>query len=114
MKKFLSIALVLLMMVSASLADTNGGFAGAFARLGAGARAKALGNAYTGLAQGPSAMYYNPGALPFAQKFEFSANTARMAFDRSLDYLAFTAPVHPKAGAGKQMVNAGVGLGWLH
>jgi len=108
--------MLLLLVASCSLgwADTNGGFAGAFARLGAGARAKALGDAYTGLADGPSAIYFNPGALPFASRYEFSATTARMALDRSLDYLAFTAPLHPKAGPDKRIVNAGVGLGWLH
>lgn len=114
MKKLHSILLLLFVLSSLSLAETDGGLAGAFARLGAGARAKALGNAYTGLAQGPSAIYFNPGALPFAQKYEFSATTAHMAMDRSLAYLAFTAPLHPKAGPARQMVNAGVGIGWLH
>jgi hypothetical protein len=114
MRKTLSVLLILSVLTTVSLADTNGGFAGAFARLGAGARAKALGDAYTGLAQGPSAMYFNPGALPFAHHFEFSATTARMSLDRSLDYIAFTAPVHPKAGPEKRAVNAGLGVGWLH
>ena len=114
MRKSHFVLLALFTLTSVSLAGSDGGFAGAFARLGAGARAKALGDAYTGLAQGPSAMYFNPGALPFAQHLEFSATTAKMALDRSLDYIAFTAPVHPRTGPEKKAVNAGLGVGWLH
>jgi hypothetical protein len=113
MKKSVVI-IALLALVASSFAGTNGGLGGAFARMGAGARAKALGNAYVAMAEGPSAIYFNPGALPFAQKREFNATHASMALDRSLNYVAFSAPVHPKAGPEKRVVNGGVGLGWLH
>jgi len=112
--KTLTSFIALLTFVCAAIAGTNGGTAGAFARIGAGARAKALGNAYTGLAQGPSAVYFNPGALPFQIKREVAATTARLALDRRLDYLAFSTSVHPKPRPGAKPVNAGVGLGWLH
>ena len=113
MKKLVAIAALLTFAVTA-FADTNGGMAGAFARIGAGARAKGLGGAFTGVGQGPAAIYFNPGALPFGQGPEFTANLSKMALDRSLHYLAFATPVHPKAGPGKQVVNAGVGVAWLH
>jgi hypothetical protein len=113
MKKIVVIA-VTFVFATSSFAGTNGGLGGAFARMGAGARAKALGNAYVAVAEGPSAIYFNPGALPFAQKREFNATLAHMALDRRLDYIAFAAPVHPKAGPEKRVVNGGVGLGWLH
>jgi hypothetical protein len=112
MKKLLVI--ILLFTFGTTYADTNGGFAGAFARMGAGARARAMGGAYTGLAEGPAAIYYNPGALPFLPKREFMAMTSKMALDRRLDYLAFATSVHPHAGPEKRAVNAGVGLAWLH
>jgi hypothetical protein len=113
MKKTLLLATLLVFAISA-FADTNGGLGGAFGRIGAGARARALGNAFTGLGAGPSAIYFNAGALPFQPRPQFAATTSRMAFDRRLDYLAFVAPLHPKAGPEKRVVNAGVGLGWLH
>lgn len=113
MRKFIVIIAALGVSVAA-FAGTNGGTAGAFARVGAGARAKAMGNAYTGLAAGPSAIYFNPGALPFGAGPEFAATTAQLALDRSVDYLAFSAPVHPKPGPAAKAVNAGVGVGWLH
>ena len=104
----------LLIVASACFAGTNGGLAGAFGRVGAGARAKAMGNAYTGLAEGVSALYFNPGALPFQESSQFGISASKMALDRSVQYLAFATPVHPKAGPDKRVVNAGFGVGWLH
>jgi hypothetical protein len=113
MKKIIVVISLFALTLTAS-AGTNGGMAGAFARIGAGARAKGLGGAYTGVGVGPAAIYFNPGALPFGSGPEFSANVSKMALDRSLHYLAFATPVHPKAGPGKRAVNAGVGVAWLH
>jgi len=112
MKKTTLIIIALLCGSQLLWAGTNGGIAGSFARVGAGARAKAMGNAYTGLAEGTSAIYFNPGALPFGESAMFTATTSKMALDRNLDYIAFVAPVHPKAEG--QVVNAGLGLAWLH
>jgi hypothetical protein len=114
MKKILILPLLILTIAGSSLAGSDGGFAGAFARMGAGARAKAMGNAYCAVADGPSAIYFNAGALPFQKNLEFNAATSHMALDRRIDYIGFIAPVHPKAGPEKKTVNAGVGLGWLH
>jgi hypothetical protein len=113
MKKLIC-TLIILFLATTAFAGTNGGLGGAFGRMGAGARAKALGNAYTGLAEGTSAIYFNPGALPFAKRREFSASASSMSLDRSMQYLAFVTPLHPKAGPDKKAVNAGVGIGWLH
>jgi hypothetical protein len=113
MKKYLLIASIAT-LASVSIAGTNGGMAGAFSRMGAGARAKGLGGAYTGVGQGAAAVYFNPAALPFGQAREFSANLSKMALDRDMHYLAFAAPVRPKAGQGARPVNAGVGVAWLH
>src|SRR3989339_139964 len=107
-----SLVIALLCVTIIAQAGPNGGLGGSFARVGAGARAKARENAFTGLGEGTSAIYFNPAALPFGKSATFTATTSRMALDRSLDYIAFIAPVHPKAEG--QVVNAGLGLGWLH
>lgn len=111
MKRF---TLVLSLLSSVCFASTNGGTAGSFARMGAGARAKAMGNAHVAIASGPSAIYFNPGALSFQERGVFSANATQLSLDRSLQYLAFSTSVHPKTGPQKKVVNAGVGVGWLH
>ncbi|MCL4305209.1 hypothetical protein KJZ99_04795 [bacterium] len=106
--------IILSLLLATSLhAGTNGGLGGAFTRVGAGVRAQAMGNAFTAVAEGPSALYFNPGALPFHTTSEFSASSRSMALDRRVDYLAFSTPLHPKAAEG-QVVNAGVAVGWLH
>jgi hypothetical protein len=114
MKKIVLLAIVIALLSTVAFADTNGGFGGAFARMGAGTRANSMGNAFTAVAEGPSALYFNPGALPFSPQMEFNASVENMAFDRSLDYLAFSTPLHPKAGPDKKVVRAGLGVGWLH
>ena len=88
--------LVAILALTTSLfAGTNGGFGGAYSRVGAGVRAQAMGNAFTAVAQGPSALYFNPGALSFQESSEFSASSRSMALDRRTDYLAFSSPLHP-------------------
>lgn len=112
MKKITLALVALLAIAFCAYADTNGGVGGAFARMGAGARALGMGNAYTGLAEGTSAIYFNPGAISYGEALMFTATTSQLSLDRSLDYVAFIAPVHPQAEG--QVVNAGLGLGWLH
>jgi len=114
MKRIFFIPIAILLLAWPTFAGTNGGLGGAFTRIGAGARAKAMGNAFVAVAEGPSAVYFNPAALSFGEKREFTATLSRMALDRSLDYLAFSTPLRPKAGPEKKAVKAGVGLGWLH
>ncbi|MCB9365775.1 MAG: hypothetical protein H6508_01110 [Calditrichaeota bacterium] len=107
------VAAALLFVSSLSLAGTNGGYGGAFTRVGAAVRAQGMGNAFTAVAQGPSALYFNPGALSFQTVSEFNASSRSMALDRRVDFLAFSTPLHPRAAEGK-VVNAGVAVGWLH
>ncbi|MFH1011026.1 MAG: hypothetical protein V1784_07315 [bacterium] len=112
-RKKLAVAWTILFLCAPLLyGGTNGGMAGAFGRMGAGARAKSLGDAYTGFADGPWAIYYNPGALPFLEKREFSSAISILALDRSLHFLSFATPLHPKTG--KVRTDAGFGIGWLH
>ena len=82
--------------------------AGAFSRLGFGARGIALGNA---LAADPSAdvsPHYNPALLPSASGQRVSASAALLSFDRDLQFLEFTTPLGPTAGIGLSFTHAGV------
>ncbi|MBK6911063.1 MAG: hypothetical protein IPH10_09085 [bacterium] len=101
-----------LLISSTAFAATNGGLGGAFTRVGAGVRAQAMGNAFTAVAEGPSALYFNPGALSFQENSEFNASSRSMALDRRVDYVGFSTPLKPKTEG--KVVNAGVAVGWLH
>lgn len=65
-----------------------------FLNIGAGARASALGSAYTALADDANSIYYNPGGLAFAKR-EVSVMHAAWALDGSYD---FAAAVFPAGG----------------
>ncbi len=90
------------------------GAAGSFLRLGIGARAKAMGDAYTALARGIEASYYNPAGLPFLDKKEVVVSYRVLSLDRQFTYLGFGVPIRPKVAAGEQTINGGLALTWIH
>lgn len=92
---------------------TQGGEAGAFLRLGLGARAKALGNAYSALARSVEATYYNPAGLPFIQDKEILASYRFLALDRQFTFVGFGMPISPEVGPDQTTVNGGFSLSWL-
>lgn len=82
--------------------------AGAFSRLGFGARGMALGNALVADPSADVSPHYNPALLPSASGQRVSASAALMAFDRELQFLEFTTPLGPTAGIGLSLTHAGV------
>lgn len=72
-----------------------GGRAGAYSRMGFGARGMGMGNALTAVTTGEAVGYYNPAALPFAQYRNISASFGILTLDRRLNFLSFTQPLGP-------------------
>jgi len=83
--------------------------AGAFSRLGFGARGMALGNALVADPSADVSPHYNPALLPSASGQRVSASAALLSFDRKLQFLEFTTPIGPTAGIGLSLIHAGVG-----
>jgi hypothetical protein len=109
-KKSLIILLILSLWGINSYAGTNGGYSGAFLRLGLGARALGMGNAQVAVAQGPWALYYNPGALPWTSHREIALTTYSLSLDREFYFVGAAIPLRPHNAP----VQAGVALGWIH
>lgn len=110
MKRLILCALLtcLALLPAPALAETGaGGGAGAYLKMGIGARPLALGGAFAGLAEGPSALYYNPAGLAHQATREVDTMHAMLTLDRSLDAFAYA---HPLAKAGKPGTLA---LGWV-
>ncbi|MBU0561341.1 MAG: hypothetical protein KKG93_17445 [Bacteroidetes bacterium] len=63
---------------------------GAFARLGFGARGKAMGNAMTSVIGGNLVSYYNPALSVFQNKNSFQSSYSLLSLDRSLNFVSFT------------------------
>jgi hypothetical protein len=90
------------------------GKAGAFLRLGVGARAKAMGDANTAMARGIEASYYNPAGLPFLENKQVLASYRFLSLDRQFTYVGFGMPIKPKVGpGGEKPINGGFALSWL-
>jgi hypothetical protein len=88
-----------LLLPVSSYSDTNFGQAGDYLRAGAGARALAMGGAFTAVADDASTEYWNPAALAFLEEFQFQTMYAPYSLDTKEYYLSFVAPLGPKWGA---------------
>ncbi|UCE26268.1 MAG: PorV/PorQ family protein [Candidatus Coatesbacteria bacterium] len=73
-------------------ADT-GGTTATFLELGVGGRASGMGEAYTGLAEGASAIYWNPAGTAFMYAPEASFTHAEWITDVRYEYFAFAWPL---------------------
>jgi hypothetical protein len=112
---FILSVLYLFTVVAAVHAD-DGILAGAFLRMGLGARANAMGNAFTAVAEGPVAAYYNPAGIPFLEKREIMLSYRFLSLDRNFNYIGFATGVRPKVEEGSKelALNGGLALSWIH
>jgi hypothetical protein len=86
----------------------NAGKAGAFARMGFGARGMAMGNALTAVPVGEINVYYNPALSCFSNSRVASASFGFLSLDRSLNFLSYTQSIQPTAGISASIINSGV------
>lgn len=93
-----SSVLTLLLMLTLTASAARAQSAGAFARLGFGARGIAAGNALVADLSGDASPYYNPALAPFTTRQNLAATAGFLSFDRKLQYLQFAAPLKPRAG----------------
>ena len=110
MKKIGVVILGVILAAIPAISGTNGGYSGAFLRMGLGARALGMGNAQVAVATGPSALYYNPGAMPWTTHREVALSTRSLSLDRKYYFVGVALPLRPKNAP----VQAGVALGWIH
>jgi hypothetical protein len=107
--KRLIIILALLTGIALSAASAqDAGRAGAFARLGFGARGIGMGNAMTAVTTGEVSTYYNPAVSAFSQERYAEATFSILSLDRSLNFLSYTQAIKPTAGISAGLINAGV------
>jgi len=82
--------------------------AGAFSRIGFGARGISMGNALAGDISGTASPYYNPAHAPRIGAQHMAASAGIMSFDRSIQYLQLGAPLQEKAGFAVGLTHAAV------
>ncbi|MDZ7331750.1 MAG: hypothetical protein ONB31_07205 [candidate division KSB1 bacterium] len=115
-KKIALLLGIILIAGARSIHAEDGILAGAFMRMGLGARANAMGNAFTGVAEGSVAAYYNPAGIPFLESRQLSLEYRLLSLDRKFNYVGFATGIRPKvdAASGEQPLNAGIAISWIH
>jgi hypothetical protein len=102
------IAVTVMVLCAQASAAQIGGHAGAFTRLGFGARGMGMGNAMAAVPQGDVVGSYNPALIPFTRGRTAGAAFGILALDRKLNFLNYTQPVRPSAGISVGIINSGV------
>jgi hypothetical protein len=114
MKKSIMAAMIILGALGAQARNGDGGYAGAFLRMGIGSRAQALGDAFSAIPEGAIAGIYNPALLPHLAHRQLSLSYGHLPLDRSTSYVGFAQPLQPKQGEdGTGLLKAGFSLAWL-
>jgi hypothetical protein len=117
MKRLCLIAGALLLLAqSVPAREGDGGYAGAFLRMGIGARAKAMGDAFSAVPEDAFAGIYNPALLPHLKGRQVAISFAFLPLDRKLDYIGYAQPIRPKMAEGEERapLRAGFALAWIH
>ncbi|MFH1214231.1 MAG: PorV/PorQ family protein [Candidatus Neomarinimicrobiota bacterium] len=89
-------------------ANDNAGYAGAFLRMGLGARATAMGNAGVALPVNGFGVYYNPAGLAFLKERHLALTYSFLSLDRQFHFVGISLPLKPTAGVGISWLHAGV------
>lgn len=112
MKKLFTITALILSvaLIAPAMAETGkAGMTGAFMKFGLGARSLGMGGAFTGVAQGIDAIYYNPGGLGYNLEKEVGFTYHSLTLDRQLNSGAFTYPIRNEAILAISWINSSVG-----
>ncbi|MBD3274683.1 MAG: PorV/PorQ family protein [Candidatus Marinimicrobia bacterium] len=106
MKKIISILTLTLCLTGGNLfgsEDETGGYPGAFLQGGIGARAIAMGNSFSAIADDGTALFWNPAGLPLINGYEISLMHSMLFEDRAKNYASMNIP----------MGNMAISGGWL-
>ena len=90
--RFLALALLLLAVPAAAVSNTAGTSGAQFLKLGSGARAAAMGDAFTAIADDAFAAYYNPAGLARLARPQFGGAHSAMFEGVGYQSLSFVVP----------------------
>ena len=115
MKKLTFTVFLLLALVSGSHSFAGTAATGAaFLNIGTDARAMSMGNAFTGMTCGVSAIHYNPSGIAGLQEKEFQATHSEWISGIHYEFLGFASPVEISIGdAFEANGTAGISLIYL-
>jgi len=104
---YVSIAVMLLSMVSVSFGD-SGVNAAPYLREGVGARSLGMGHAFIAIADDATSGIWNPAGLPKIDDLSFTLYTAKLSLDRKHNFLGIAKKLNDTSSIGFAWINAGV------
>jgi len=107
-KRCLLYSFLILLPLFGLKAGSTGGYAGAFLRMGLGARAMGMGNCGVATTTGAAALYYNPAGIANLKHRNLGLSYYFLSLDRSFHYTGLAVPIRPSAGAAISWIHAGV------
>ncbi len=96
------------LMGAGALQAGNGGYAGAYLRIGLGAPALGMGNVGVASPADGFGTYYNPATMPWLPARTVSLSYSFMSLDRRFNYLGFALPLPPAGGFSAGWIYSGV------
>ncbi len=112
--KFVKSFLLFFFFICATKAVAQGGYAGAFLRMGVAARSEAMGRAYVAVVEGNESAFYNAASVAMFERREINMSFRPLTLDRTFAYIGFGLPIHPKADSAGHALNGGLSLSWIH
>ncbi|MFC1528830.1 PorV/PorQ family protein [Candidatus Latescibacterota bacterium] len=103
----LTLAVFLTFLSAASHADEYRSWTGEFMRMGAGARAMGMGNAYTAVEGDIYSSYFNPAGLVSMKGRQMTFSIRQLSMDRRFKYFAVGGRIGPDADFAISWLNAG-------
>jgi hypothetical protein len=98
---------VFILLTTAVATAQVAGTAGAFTRMGFGARGMAMGNAMTAVSSGENSGFYNPAVVALLKESNASVSYGILSLDRSHNSLFYSQPIDTNAGIAFGVLNAG-------
>jgi len=103
--KLFSYVALLLCLIAVDVSADDGGYAGAFLRIGVGARPQGMGGAFIAIADDATATFWNPAGLGRLTKPQLASMYSLMSLERKHHFIGYA---HP---AGKLFV---FGISWVN
>lgn len=97
MKKLLILGVIMVLFIPYCTYARLGGAGATFLGIGGGARPVALGYAYSAVAEGPDAIFWNPAGLARIRQTSFSFSHAELFADMNYENFAFVYPLQDGA-----------------
>jgi len=112
--KFVKSFFLFFFFIFFSNAVGQGGYAGAFLRMGVAARSEAMGRAYVAMVEGNESAFFNPASVAMLQRRELNLSYRPLNLDRLFTYASLGLPIRPQADSTGGAMNGGLSVSWIH